>query len=257
MIEFVKTLKDNYSWLYINKNKEAYCFDCADGKAVYETIKTKNYKLKLIFITHHHEDHINGVKELKELSGAKSVAYIKDKDKIIADKYLDLGKHKLEENKHIIIKKLSGHTINHVVYIIKEDNILIAGDTIFKMGVGKNFEASTEVMYNDIISLIKDLKKETKIYSGHEYTLKNIDFAKSLGINSDIEVLDNYETEQILKLNTEGTTYPSTLKEELEYNPFFKINNTIYLKELSSKKGIEFKSAKEGFSYLRKLRSLF
>jgi len=77
-------------------------------------------------------------------------------------------------------------------------------------------------MFNSL-ELIKSFSLETKIYCGHEYTLKNSDFCS-------IHDKENSKlNEKILlikeKLNKGLPTIPSTLKEELETNIFLRCNS--------------------------------
>ena len=52
---------------------------------------------------------------------------------------------------------------------------IFTGDTLFSLGCGRIFEGTHEQMFNSL-NKIKKLPKDTEIYCGHEYTLKNANF---------------------------------------------------------------------------------
>ena len=70
------------------------------------------------------------------------------------------------------------------------------------------------------LKLIKSFPKKTKIYCGHEYTLKNSDFclkydSKNFALKEKILSVKNY-------LNKGLTSMPTTLEDELNCNIFLK-----------------------------------
>ena len=69
----IPAFDDNYIWL-LHNNKHAVVIDPGDAQPVIETLQENNLSLCHILITHHHDDHIGGVKKLIEYSGAKVVA---------------------------------------------------------------------------------------------------------------------------------------------------------------------------------------
>ena len=66
---------------------------------------------------------------------------------------------------------------------------------------------------------IRELPKDTKIYTGHEYTFSNAKFAKdALPDNKDIA--DRYDA-----IKGQKCTMPTTLEQELKTNPFLLAEN--------------------------------
>ena len=61
------------------------------------------------------------------------------------------------------------------------------------------------------------------IYCEHEYTIKNIEFAKT--IEPDNIYIQNKLYWSINQINNQLFTIPSYLKEEKEYNTFMRVNN--------------------------------
>ena len=223
-IEIIKCLKDNYSYLIIDeKTKSACVVDPSEAKPIINFIEKNKIYLKFILNTHHHYDHVGGNKDLKKKYNAKVIGFEGDKDRIpeidICLKDRETWKNKNFEFK---IFHIPGHTSGHICFNFFKEKLLFTGDTLFSLGCGRIFEGTYEQMFNSL-ELIKSFSLETKIYCGHEYTLKNSDFCS-------IHDKENSKlTEKILsikeKLNKGLPTIPSTLKEELETNIFLKCNS--------------------------------
>ena len=77
-------------------------------------------------------------------------------------------------------------------------------------------------MFNSI-NKIKNLPKTTKIYCGHEYTKKNLDFCLKFDNSNDFlkDKLDWVNT----RLQNGLPTIPISLEEELKTNIFLRCNN--------------------------------
>jgi len=223
-IEIIKCLKDNYSYLIIDeKTKSACVVDPSEAKPIINYIEKNKIYLKFILNTHHHYDHVGGNKDLKKKYNAKVIGFEGDKDRI-PEVDICLKDREAWKNKNFEFKifHIPGHTSGHICFNFFKEKLLFTGDTLFSLGCGRIFEGTYEQMFNSL-ELIKSFSLETKIYCGHEYTLKNSDFCS-------IHDKENSKlTEKILsikeKLNKGLPTIPSTLKEELETNIFLKCNS--------------------------------
>ena len=223
-IEIIKCLKDNYSYLIIDeKTKSACVVDPSEAKPIINFIEKNKIYLKFILNTHHHYDHVGGNKDLKKKYNAKVIGFEGDKDRI-PEVDICLKDREAWKNKNFEFKifHIPGHTSGHICFNFFKEKLLFTGDTLFSLGCGRIFEGTYEQMFNSL-ELIKSFSLETKIYCGHEYTLKNSDFCS-------IHDKENSKlTEKILsikeKLNKGLPTIPSTLKEELETNIFLKCNS--------------------------------
>ena len=237
-VEIIKCLKDNYSYLVIDeKNQSACVIDPSEAKPIINFIEENKIHLKFILNTHHHYDHVGGNKELKKKYNTKIIGFEEDKDRIpeidICLKDRDVWKNNNFEFK---IYHIPGHTLGHVCFNFFKEKLLFTGDTLFSLGCGRIFEGTYEQMFNSI-KLLKSFDLKTKIYCGHEYTLKNSDFClmhdkKNLKLKEKILLIKE-------KLNKNLPTIPSTLKEELETNIFLRCNSL------------------ETFSKLRDLKDIF
>ena len=90
---------------------------------------------------------------------------------------------------------------------------------MFSLGCGRIFEGTYEEMFSSL-QLIKSFPEETKIYCGHEYTLKNSEFCIKYDENNSAlrEKIRSVNT----KLEKGLPTVPSTIKEELDCNIFLR-----------------------------------
>ena len=90
-------------------------------------------------------------------------------------------------------------------------------------GCGRFFEGTASDMYQSLFGTLLLLPSDTRIYCGHEYTVSNLKFA--LSIDPENETLIK-KLHWARKRVSEGLpTVPSTLEEEMKYNPFLRIDN--------------------------------
>ena len=180
-IEIIPCLQDNYSYLIIDEsNKSACVVDPSESEPIVNFLNNKNIKLKYILNTHHHYDHIGGNQELKKKYGSVVVGFKGDSKRIPEiDILLEDNQIWKAENFEAKIMHIPGHTSGHICFNFFKEKIVFTGDTLFSLGCGRIFEGSYEEMFESL-NKIKLLPKETKIYCGHEYTLNNAKFCKSL-----------------------------------------------------------------------------
>lgn len=140
--------------------------------------------IKYILLTHGHGDHIGGVFDLKEATGAQILMSSKDEylvkggNKILMPilrniKEFDIDEY-IEENQtiklgdiKISIIETPGHTPGGVT--LKVDDILITGDTLFRGSIGRtDFElGSFEEIINSIKIKLLVFDDNIKVYPGH------------------------------------------------------------------------------------------
>ena len=172
-VEIIKCLKDNYSYLITDSDRNSIVIDPSESDPIIKIIEKKKLNLKFILNTHHHFDHIGGNDELKKKYSSDIVGFKKDKDRIpgidISVSDNEVWKSGNFEAKIIYIP---GHTSGHIAFYFYKNEILFSGDTLFSLGCGRVFEGTHEDMYNSL-SKFKSLPPSTKVYCGHEYTYNN------------------------------------------------------------------------------------
>ena len=222
-VKIIKCLQDNYAYLIIDpKNNSACVVDPGEAKPIIKYIDENNINLKYILNTHHHLDHIGGNDELKKKYSAKIVAFkgdshrIQNIDNLVEDqKVWESGNFKSK------IIHIPGHTSGHICFYFEKEKIAFTGDTLFSLGCGRIFEGTYKEMFFSLNKL-KKLPKETKIYCGHEYTLKNSEFC----LKNDINNLELKNKISVIKkkIISKLPTLPSTIRDELECNVFLRAN---------------------------------
>ena len=118
------------------------------------------------------------------------------------------------------------------------------------MGCGRIFEGTNEQMF-DSLNKFKDLPGVTKIYCGHEYTRKNLDFCRKYDVTNSFLIEKSKEVDH--KLSKNLPTIPTTISDEFKTNIFLRCDDA-RLKEELNKKDL---SDLEIFTYLRGLKDNF
>tara|TARA_Y100000768_G_scaffold58735_1_gene39501 strand:- start:12 stop:728 length:717 start_codon:yes stop_codon:yes gene_type:complete len=220
LVETIRCLEDNFSYILIDQNKNACVIDPSESEPIINFVEKNNIKIKYILNTHHHYDHIGGNKEIKKKYNAKIVAYKNDLHRI-PDVDISLKNNQIwtAENFKSKIIHIPGHTNGHICFFFENEKIAFTGDTLFSLGCGRIFEGTYEEMFSSLKKL-KELPKETKIYCGHEYTLKNSEFCLKYDKNN--KRLQKKITEIKNKVNNNIPTVPSTIDDEIACNIFLR-----------------------------------
>ena len=221
IIEIIKCLQDNYSYLIIDETNNTACVvDPSESQPIIDYLKNKNINLKYILNTHHHFDHIGGNKELKKKYNSIVVGYKHDAERI-PEIDIRLENNEIWKNDNFVAKiiHVPGHTKGHICFHFYNEKLLFTGDSLFSLGCGRVFEGTNEQMFGSL-NKFKAMPLDTQIYCGHEYTLNNSKFCikydpENLNLQKKI-----YHIE--IKLNNSLPTIPSTLKEEMDCNIFLR-----------------------------------
>ncbi len=251
-IEIIPCLNDNYSYLLCDQDTNTVAIiDPSDFNPCDKIINKKYKKLDYILNTHHHFDHVGGNKKLKEKYKSKVLGCELDKDRIPD---IDIT---LKEKQNFKIGNASfevifipGHTKGHIAFYFKDEKIVFTGDTLFSLGCGKVFEGTHEQMFNSLNKL-KNLPIDTKIYCGHEYTKKNLEFC--LEYESNNEFLIEKSNWINSKIESNSPTVPISIGEEKKTNIFLRCNEPSIKNALN----LDNASEQEIFSKLRDLKDSF
>jgi|TARA_B110000027_G_scaffold56059_1_gene60759 hydroxyacylglutathione hydrolase len=223
-IQIIPCLQDNYSYLIIDeKNNIACVIDPSEADPIIKYLEENNIKLKFILNTHHHYDHVGGNQKLKEKYGASVIGYKGDKERIPEiDILLDDQETWIHKNFEAKIIHIPGHTLGHICFYFYKEESVFTGDTLFSLGCGRIFEGTYSQMFNSLMKL-KELPESTKVYCGHEYTKKNLDFCLTYDANNKNLKTKVHQVDERLKNGL--PSIPSTIKDELECNIFLRSNN--------------------------------
>lgn len=187
-----QTVGVNFTNCYLigKKDGNAIVIDPGDDlEKIMALIDKNNLNVEKIINTHGHFDHITANSELKEKTNADIYIHEKDKEALVnPDKNLSthLGQNnlvKLKEADHTLaegdiieiedykfkVLHTPGHSPGSICLHDKDKQVLISGDTIFSMGVGRtDFPGcSQEELISSIENKLLNLPDETKVYPGH------------------------------------------------------------------------------------------
>jgi hydroxyacylglutathione hydrolase len=244
----IPAFQDNYIWL-LQRHGHAVVVDPGDAAPVIQFLQHHQLHLDAVLITHHHSDHIGGVEHLLSIHTATVYApeneqYSFQHVQVNASSQIQLDN--LDLNFQVI--EVPGHTLGHVAYY--GANFLFCGDTLFGAGCGRLFEGTPEQMYQSLQKL-SALPGATQVYCTHEYTERNIQFARTLE-PSNQDLIQRAELTRKLRLNQQPTL-PSTIALEHATNPFLRCDN----REIKAASATNSNDPVEVFAAIRNMRNHF
>ncbi|CAG8649370.1 25782_t:CDS:2 [Gigaspora margarita] len=198
----VPVLEDNYSYVVID---ETAVVDPVEPEKVLPVVEQHGANLKHLITTHHHSDHSGGNEKL--VAQRENLTVYGGEDRVPAVNHLVKDGEEFKIG-NIVAKALFTlcHTRGSVSFFLqdKDDKVVFTG--------------TADQMYNSLINVLGKLPEETKVYCGHEYTKGNLRFAES------IEPNNQALKDKIQWASKNQQTVPSTIGDELKFNPFMRVN---------------------------------
>ncbi len=257
-ISAIKGFTDNYFWKITSGNTSdnlAVVVDPGDAAVVIANLQKNQQQLSAILITHHHSDHIGGVKALKQKYPCKVYGPAKEASQVV-ERQLVEGENITPEGLsfEFNILDVPGHTLGHISYYCAELKALFCGDTLFAGGCGRIFEGSAAQMHHSLAKLAK-LPADTRIYCAHEYTLSNLNFAISVEPNN-IALQERLAAVKLAVANNIPTV-PSLLAEELATNPFLRVEQAEIINSTPSSSTPASRTLVDTFAAIRTMKDNF
>ncbi len=218
----IRAFQDNYIWVIRSSDGQRVTIvDPGDARPVLYALREEGITPVAILITHHHMDHVGGVRQLLE-HYPKLPVYGPAHERItgITKRLVEGDTVTIPEiDAQFRVQDVPGHTSGHIAYY--GEGALFCGDTLFTAGCGRLFEGSPVQMHASL-SKIAALPGDTLVYCAHEYTLDNIAFAKWVEPNN-TDLLQREQDARALRAR-DLPTVPSRLDVERSTNPFLRFN---------------------------------
>ena len=212
--------EDNIIWV-LHDGQHAIAVDPGDPAVLIAFLDAQQLALTAVLITHHHRDHTGGNTALRQRYNC--AIYAPENPRIPAVTHtlfegdsVDIARPRL----HFDVLTTPGHTLDHISFF--GQGTLFCGDTLFGCGCGKLSEGTPQMMAASMDRLLA-LPDATRVCCAHEYTLSNIDFAKTIdGTNP--ALLERERRDR--RARAEGQpSLPSILALEKATNPFMRFHN--------------------------------
>lgn len=254
-VHVLDALSDNYMYLIIDgSSRTAAVVDPADPGVAIGAAAAAGVTITHILTTHHHFDHAGGnadmckqLPSIQVLGGDASIQSLSAK--VTDGQTIGLGALQVQ------CVHTPAHTSGHMSYLVKDTlspeaaPAIFTGDALFIGGCGRFFEGGPEQMLAGAQKL-GALPPPTLLFCGHEYTIKNLQFALSVEP-------DNKEAERKILWAQEQRarqqpTVPSTIGEELDFNPFMRVRQPTVQRHVGGGSDVEvmrkLRNAKDSFA---------
>ena len=245
-------LRDNFGVLLHDPGSgRTAAIDAPEAAPVEAALKATGWTLTDILVTPHHHDHTGGIEALKARHRCRVGAPDGEAGAIpeVDETMREGGSIRVGALEGRVIET-PGHTAAPATLFFPADKLVFAGDTLFSIGCGRVIEGTMEAMWRSMLKL-RALPDDTRLYCGHEYTLANIRFAKTIEpANQALAARERQVQEQLASGNP---TLPSTMGEEKAANPFLRAD----VPEVAKAVGLAGAPAAEVFAEIRNRKNKF
>ncbi len=260
LIERVWAANDSRNFHYLiacPQTGEALAVDPLEWRRCLQAAGARGWEITQILNTHEHRDHTGGNAGLVAATGARVLAH-SDAAARIGGVGVGLRKGdvvRVGRTVELECLDTPGHTLAHVcLYAHTAEPALFSGDTLFNAGAGNcHSSGRPDLLYETFMSQLARLPDSTRVYPGHEYLSRNLEFTLD-------REPDNREAAALLARCRDAdpaSAVVTTLGEEKRINTFFRLQSPTViarLREVFPEIG-ESPDAKTVFLKLRELRN--
>lgn len=226
-------LLENYVFVLEYKRGYAIVVDPGENIILNKFLNNKNIVVSDVLLTHNDWDHVDGVDNLKKIYNCN--VYFNENDKCltkIGTKPFKPGDTIDIQNILFDTKLVEGHVNHMVCYYNLENNFLLPGDALFKLGCGRMFHGC-EKKYFKTMQYLLSFNEECLVFFPHEYTLTNFEFTKQIVKDERLkfEIIELEKIDKKLIVNR-GITTPTTIGFEKKYNQFLNVKSAKEFKKM-------------------------
>ncbi len=216
----IPCLSDNFAFLAHDPDSGATAVvDVPEAAPILAALRDRRWQATDVFLTHHHDDHVQGLEALQAGLGRRAAVTGAAADA-----------HRLPALDHAVrpgdavrigtqsgeVIDVSGHTVGHVAYHFPGGPAVFTGDSLMALGCGRLFEGDAPMMWASLQRLAA-LPGSTRVLSGHDYLGGNLAFARS------VDPDNAAAADRVARARTEGPeAVHVTLTEEIATNPFLR-----------------------------------
>ncbi len=174
------------------KDDKAVIFDpgfmyASEMSGFLKLLEDNKARLEAIFLTHAHIDHVLGIQKVRDRFDVP--VYLHEEDRYLWDNYMsqsamfgfDVQPFDFEPERikpspkwsvgsfEFDVRFTPGHAPGHVVFYLKDQNVLIGGDTLFRESIGRTdlYKGNFTLLEQSIREQLYTLPDETTVFSGH------------------------------------------------------------------------------------------
>ncbi|MGH8149841.1 MAG: hydroxyacylglutathione hydrolase C-terminal domain-containing protein [Steroidobacteraceae bacterium] len=204
---------------------EALAVDPLEWQRCLDAARARGWEITQIVNTHEHRDHTGGNTGLVGATGARLLAHAGAAARIGG---VDIGLKsgdvvRIGRTVELECLDTPGHTLAHIcLYAHTDEPALFSGDTLFNAGAGNcHSSGRPDLLYETFASQLTKLPDATRVYPGHEYLSRNLEFTldREPGNRAAAELLARCRDQD------PAATVVTTLGEEKRVNAFFRLNN--------------------------------
>jgi hydroxyacylglutathione hydrolase len=235
LIERVWAANDYRNFHYLiacPETGEALAVDPLDWQRCLAAARERGWEITQILNTHEHRDHTGGNSGMVGATGARVLAHAGAASKIGG---VDRGLNKgdvIRVGRTVELECLDtpGHTMAHVCLFARtEQPALFSGDTLFNAGAGNCHNGGRpELLYDTFVGQLARLPDNTRIYPGHEYLTRNLEFT----LDREPGNSDAQEYLRRARSHNPAEAPVTTLGEEKRINTFFRLRSPLVIERL-------------------------
>jgi hydroxyacylglutathione hydrolase len=211
---------------------DALAVDPLEWSLCLDAARRKGWQITQILNTHEHRDHTGGNAGLVGATHAKVLAHAGAANRIGG---VDRGLAKgdvIRVGRTVELECLDtpGHTMAHICLLGHGDSpALFSGDTLFNAGAGNcHGGGHPEALYDTFVTQLARLPDTTRIFPGHEYLARNLEFTldREPGNDDAKRLLDR------ARKATPADAAVTTLAQEKRVNTFFRLQSPAIIARL-------------------------